>query len=226
MPLPVNQPVFISNNVAGTLLQSPPLTSFCSSAVSNTNSLTSTNNNNNNNNSSTSISNNSYSLSLESRIQSIFNINLVSSQMPSSMSLPPPFISSFLQHESDKSTRDDVQMDIGMDLAEIPLPPPLPPQPPPLPPPSTTQIQSISITAEANKEQEKKKKNTYVRTESYKTLKTELTDVMRRDMIKKLVEQISFKIIDDWQLTSSNANLPSNVLPQPVKSQLNSGNLL
>ena len=27
---------------------------------------------------------------------------------------------------------------------------------------------------------------------------------MKRDLIKKLIEQISFKIIDDWQLTNQN----------------------
>lgn len=137
----------------------------------------------------------SSSLSLESRIKSIFNINI----------LPQLNFSSAIGDDSFAAQKLEEQTKHN-ELTEIPLPvntsPPTSQPPPPPPPPPAQNL------SKEEKERLEAQKLTFVKQEAFRMLKTELNDIMRRDLVKKLVEQISFKLIDDFE--TSTVSLPLN----------------
>lgn len=60
-------------------------------------------------------------------------------------------------------------------------------------PPPTKKIDSKSEEIENTRNEE------FIESESIKIVRTELKEIVRKDLLKKLIEQFSFKLIDDWE---------------------------
>jgi hypothetical protein len=125
---------------------------------------------------------------LKKKIIEEFNtVNLSEIPLPAS---PAPHIADDLGENSKSMT------------VSLPIQPPLPPalQPQILP---AAQVQNLapnqSCSANESNNVMKNRNVELIKKEAFKLIKAELNDIMRKDLLKKLIEQFSFKLIDDWE---------------------------
>lgn len=142
--------------------------------------------------------------SLESRIESIFKINL---GLPS-LGLGLPVIPALMPQQQQQQQQ-----------TQAPLPPP--PLPPPLPPSPTTMAATSRLDNESLIQ---------IKQKSMDLIVNELKQVIRSDLSKKFYEQNNFKLIDDWHtLNQSHAHnkpisLSSSFPGVTASSQFNNNN--
>lgn len=203
----------------------------------------------------------STSLSLESRIQALFNINVTKSATPPPPPIPPvdtvapPVIqqvnSPHFANQTNKSPQTGTSIEPSPStLQDVPLPVSPSPVPvlnidrapsksfqPQAPPTSdahykpsfyphhhshhqhqSKQITQRSMSFSGEKLDQKSPKEhpkpkavrqvEQIKREGFKLIRSELKDIVRKDLLKKLIEQCSFKLIDEWEKSQS---LPVNM---------------
>ena len=67
----------------------------------------------------------------------------------------------------------------------------------------TAQKPQMKVESKSEEIEKNNRNEELIETESFKIIRTELKEIMRKDLLKKLIEQFSFKLIDDWEKQAS-----------------------